>query len=83
MMLRQRLDVLGVLVLFAGTISMFAQLSLNAPLYEHSWLWAGAVIAVLERHWSRTETSIKSMPATVYESRQHTQSEPRFANLCR
>jgi hypothetical protein len=82
-MLRQQLDALGILILFAGTISMFAQLSLNAPLHEHIWLWAGAVVAVLERHRTSNQSMPNYLPAAEYTSGTQLYSSPRFENLCR
>jgi len=45
----RNIDDLGVLVLLVGLASMILQLTLNVPFYEQVWLWAGSVVAILQR----------------------------------
>ena len=47
--LRGVTDDIANIALCGGTASLITQLSLNAPLHEHIWLWAGAVIGALAR----------------------------------
>lgn len=47
--IKNKLDLLASLIMVCGLASMMAQLSLNAPLYDHVWLWGGAVIGSLYR----------------------------------
>lgn len=47
--IKNKLDLLASLIMVCGIASMMAQLSLNAPLYDHVWLWGGAVIGSLDR----------------------------------
>lgn len=47
--LRRGLDAVGILFFGGGLVVFAAQLSLNAPLYDHVWLWAGAATGALYR----------------------------------
>jgi hypothetical protein len=49
MLLKGELDGLATLILIGGTASFFGQLSLNVPLMDQVWLWAGAVQGTRER----------------------------------
>jgi hypothetical protein len=49
MLLKSELDALATILLIGAIASFMGQLSLNAPLYEHIWLWAGAALGTLER----------------------------------
>jgi hypothetical protein len=46
---RGRLDMAALLMTGGGMASFLAQMSLNAPLYDHVWLWAGCVMGCLGR----------------------------------
>lgn len=43
------LDAVGIMFFGGGLVVFGTQLSLNAPLYEQVWLWAGAVAGALSR----------------------------------
>ena len=49
MLLKGELDALATVILVGGISCFIGQLSLNAPLHEHVWLWAGAVLGTLAR----------------------------------
>ncbi len=54
---KKRLDALETMVWVSGVVVFMAQLSLNTPLFDHVWLWAGAVIGALERARQRHRAS--------------------------
>lgn len=64
---KRRLDALETMVMVSGVVVFMAQLSLNTPLYDHVWLWAGAVIGALERarlrHAHAERSSLAPAPA--------------------
>lgn len=49
-LMRNKLDNLGTVFLIGGLASFITQLSLNIPLYEQVWLWAGVTIGLLKRY---------------------------------
>lgn len=60
-LIRRELDPLATIILIGGVVAFVAQMSLNAPLYEQVYLWAGAVVGTLYRskelvEYSQTET---------------------------
>jgi hypothetical protein len=49
MLLNGDLDALATLIFIGGIASFIGQLSLNVPLMDQVWLWAGAVQGTVER----------------------------------
>jgi hypothetical protein len=49
MFLQRKLDNVAIMIFIGAITSFIAQLSLNAPYFEQTWLWAGAAIGVLNR----------------------------------
>lgn len=59
MYLQRRLDTIAIVILFAGFTSILIQLTLNAPFFKHTWLWAGAVMAVYHRMCIETRNNLE------------------------
>ncbi len=49
MFLKGRLDEAGVMIFIGSLTAFIAQLSLNAPYFEQTWLWAAAAIGTIKR----------------------------------
>lgn len=58
--LKRKLDILETILFISGTVVLIAQLSLNTPLFEQVWLWAGAVIGGLNRARMRLAEGIRA-----------------------
>jgi hypothetical protein len=68
MLLKGELDALATILLIGGISSFIGQLSLNAPLYEHVWLWAGAVLGTLDRQKEKISNQEKNQVGQDLES---------------
>jgi len=49
MFMKGKLDEVAIMIFIGAVTSFVAQLSLNAPYFEQTWLWAGAAIGVIKR----------------------------------
>jgi len=49
MFLKGKLDEIAIMFFIGAITSFVAQLSLNAPYFEQTWLWAGAAIGTIKR----------------------------------
>src|SRR3990167_5022640 len=67
--LKFRLDLVANIALVGGVVSLAASLSLNALLFEHMWLWGGAVLGVLVRQISGSQANVRDVPAAAQVSK--------------